>query len=352
MITEQMGIFDALLVEAGEDRLPNPGHKLKSKAAPKPSKRHNNLARADRFEELAEAMQSAIDHKFADRQENTAKRMGQAAGARADGERLKRVQQGLRVIAGLHRAGECPEILATIKTKKDVHNLMAGEMVRVGNGFHDYMNDTGKPREGASEQALALWALLDGKTPEQEKAEELAQMERDLQFSKIPGYFPTPDAVIDLMLDYAQIEAHHTILEPSAGSGAIVDRLPDDNLVVVYEINPTLCQILQAKGFDARPVDFLTEIEGAFQFDRVLMNPPFENQADIDHVLEAFGRLQSGGRLVAVMSPSPFFRDNSKSTIFRAFLETHTSEVIDLPDGSFKESGTGVASKLVIIDKE
>lgn len=345
---DQFSMFDGagiVLVPVGPVRKPNPGHRMK------PTETASKANPAEKFRAMADTMQCQIDAKLADRQTNTARRLKQAMSARADGERLQRTQQALRALADAHEKGTVPPVLAGIASKKAVHDLMAAKMERVGNGYHDYMVDTGKPREGASEAVLALWAMIDGKTPEQEKADRLAQMERDLQFSQIPGYFPTPDAVIDVMLDYAQVEPTHSVLEPSAGSGAIVDRLPEDCLTVVYEINPKLCEVLQAKGFDARPLDFL-KTEGTFSFDRVLMNPPFEKQQDIDHVLHAYKRLKSGGRLVAVMSPSQFFRTNSKSTIFRAFLETNTSEVIDLPDGSFKESGTGVSAKLVIIDKE
>jgi protein-L-isoaspartate O-methyltransferase len=228
---------------------------------------------------------------------------------------------------------------------------MAGERTMVPNGYHSYYADMGRPAAGASPEALQLWALLSDKSEEEQRADELRQRIEGLQFSNIPGYFPTPPAVVDMMLDYAQIEPHHSVLEPSAGHGAIVERIPEDCLTVVYEINHTLCEILQLRGFDARPTDFLEE-SGEFKFDRVMMNPPFEKQQDIAHVLHAFGRLKPGGRLVSVMSASTFYRSNNNTTAFRQWLEDSGAEVVDLPEGSFKESGTGVNAKLVIIDKE
>ena len=202
---------------------PDAGPKLGPKAC-------NNVARAERFEELADAMQATIDGKLShDRQTNTPKRMGQAMSAQADGEHLRRTQQSLRALAGLHHAGTCPTILATVKSKKEVHAMMAAETLRVGNGFHDYYTDTGKPRDDASEQALALWAMLNGKTDEELNAEKLLQMERDLQFCKIPGYFQTPKALIDRMLCCAEIEPGMQVLEPSAGAGAIADAIRDSS---------------------------------------------------------------------------------------------------------------------------
>jgi hypothetical protein len=360
-IIEQIGMFDFLPSEVARTVNISPDVVLVELSTP-PKDRQGavevvepgkNVKLADKFEAMAELMQVQIDAKLSnDRQTNTPRRMAQSMSARVDGERMQRVQAALLGLAEHHRAGTMPPELAAInlRSKKAINDLLGAILSPVQNGCHTYYHDTGEPRDESIEAHL-LWQFSKPKSPEQEKADRIAELVRGIQFSKIPGYFPTPNDVIDIMLDYAQIEPHHTILEPSAGSGAIVDRLPDDNLVVVYEVNHSLCEILQAKGFDARPIDFLTEIEGAFSFDRVLMNPPFENQQDIEHVLAAFERLQSGGRLVSVMSPSPFFSNNKRAEAFRAFCDEAGAEVIDLPEGSFKSSGTGVATKLVIIDK-
>lgn len=313
-------------------------------------------ATAKKLDNLADGLQKHIDNKMADRQTNTAKRLGQAMSARAEGERLTRTQSVLRALAALHRGEGCPADLADIKSKKAVYDLMGAKLDKVENGFHAYYSDSGQPRDDASPKALKLWALLSGKSEEEQRADEIRQMVAGLQFSKIRSYFPTPFPVIDMMLDYAQIEAGDSVLEPSAGSGDILDSIrdsaPDDVAVTCYEINCTLTNILEAKGYPVHGSDFERALESDRRYTKVLMNPPFENQQDIDHVLLAFEVLQPGGRLVSVMSASPFFRDNNKSKEFREFLEQHTSEVVDLPEGSFKESGTGVNSKLVIIDKE
>ena len=360
MITEQLGMFDApeipdwqrRLVDFKKDPKPDPVEGLKRG----PSVLMRIGAQASKLETLATAMQATIDGKLADRQTNTPKRLGQAMSARAEGERLKRTQQAMRALAGLHRGAGCPASLAGLKSKKAVYELMAGELTKVPNGFHSYYADTGEPRKDASPIALELWALLSDKPEEEKKADEIRQMVDGLQFSKIPGYFPTPPKVIELMVHHAQIEQFHKVLEPSAGSGAILDELetwgPENIEVTCYEINCTLTNILEAKGYPVHGSDFERAKESDRRFDRVLMNPPFEGQKDVEHVLLAFDLLESGGRLVSVMSASPFFRNNAKSKSFREFLEEHGGEVVDLPEGSFKESGTGVNSKLVIIDKE
>ena len=82
------------------------------------------------------------------------------------------------------------------------------------------------------------------------------------------------------------------------------------------------------------------------------MNPPFENLQDVDHVMKAYNNLKDGGRIVAIMSESPFFRSDKKSTDFLEWLDTvGWSE--KLPEGSFKDAlkTTGVNTRIVVIDK-
>jgi len=357
MIAEQFSLFDTPEVEMPEWQRRLTQFKKQPAPAPAPALNRGPKgllrigATAKKLDTLADKMQAAIDACFADRQTNTPKRLGQAMSKRAEGERLKRTQSAMRALAALHRGDGCPASLAGLTSKKAIHDLMAAKMEQVPNGYHSYYVDSGKPRDEASPEALQLWALLSEKSEEEQRADELRQAIEGLQFSKIPGYFPTPPAVVDLMLDYAQIELTHKVLEPSAGHGAIVDKIPECAAVVVCEVNHTLCDILRMKGFDARPTDFFEMYELA-KFDRILMNPPFEKQADIAHVFHAFDHLKPGGRLVSVMSASPFFRTDKRSTEFQRFIEERGGEVVDLPEGAFKESGTGVNTKLVIIDKE
>jgi hypothetical protein len=308
----------------------------------------------ERFRKMSDKLQSAIDNKRGDRLTNTPKRQKEAASARSEADKLERTQQALNALADLHEAGTVPEILAGLKSKKAVYDLLGEGFESVPNGWHQYSIGTGKPHESASPKALALWDILSGKDEKLQHKENLDRMTEALRFNKIPGYFPTPKPVVDLMLDYADITTGQSVLEPSAGSGAIVDgieALDMDNLIVVYEINHSLCEILQAKGYDARPVDF-TEQFNSFKFDRIVMNPPFENLQDITHVCLAYSFLKIGGRMVSIMSPGPFFRQDKKAVEFRNWFDSVGGEVIDLPEDSFKQSGTGTASKLVIIDRE
>lgn len=159
--------------------------------------------------------------------------------------------------------------------------------------------------------------------------------------------FVTPAPVVEIMLDHAGLELNHRVLEPSAGTGAILRELPAVSITMVYEINPQLCEILRGAGFDAQPLDFLEQSSKPF-FDCVLMNPPFKNLAYIDHIRHAFEFLREGGRLVAVLPP---LNSRNKCKSFAAWVEELGGYFEELPAGSFENSGTLANSQLLVLDK-
>ena len=142
----------------------------------------------------------------------------------------------------------------------------------------------------------------------------VAVAERELIGKQLPGFFPTPRQTIeDELLSVADIQPHHDVLEPSCGKGDIVEAIRENHPganVTAIEFNQTLQDVLSAKGLDVQFADFL-EHRGAY--DRIVMNPPFESGADIDHVRHAYSLLREGGRVVAIMSEGPFFRADNHS---------------------------------------
>lgn len=322
------------------------------KAAPASVKSADEVTAA-RLRKLAENMQSLIDNKFSERLTNTQKRLAQAMHARADGERLKRTQAGLIALAELYAAGTVPAELQHVKSKADAFALAAARLEPIANGFHSYHVDTGQPATDTPE-SRAFWALLTGKSEAEKQADQLRQKIIDLQFVKIPGYFPTPDPVIQEMIARADISADHTVLDPSAGHGAICDAVAGLCAEVkAFEINYQLAEILDQKDYlIEKPRDFLTvDPVEITSYDRILMNPPFERLQDIDHVMHAIKFLKPGGRLVAIMSNSGFFRSDKKAENFRGWFEMLGGEAFDIPAGAFKESGTQIATKMIVIDK-
>ena len=82
----------------------------------------------------------------------------------------------------------------------------------------------------------------------------------------------------------------------------------------------------------------------------MVMNPPFSRQADIDHVTHAARFLRPGSRMVAIMSAGTIFRQNSKAVAFREWVEALGGTLEELPDGTFKASGTMVRTCIVSFD--
>jgi predicted RNA methylase len=168
------------------------------------------------------------------------------------------------------------------------------------------------------------------------------------------GYFPTPKAIVMQMIELADIQKGQCVLEPSAGQGAISTELYHRGCkVFACEILEANRKILMAAGmphihlFDEP--DFM-KLDIIKKFDRVCMNPPFEKQSDILHIMKALCLLKPGGNLVSVMSAGITFRQDKKATAFRDFLEAHNGQITPLPDGSFKESGTGVNTVIVVVE--
>lgn len=166
---------------------------------------------------------------------------------------------------------------------------------------------------------------------------------------KCYGFFPTPAAVVQRLIDNADLEEGMKILEPSAGQGNILEFLKEYDVTVgeLYSGNRT---ILEEKGYPVLFEDFM-KYEEYEKYDRIIMNPPFAKQEDIDHVNHAYKMLKKGGRLVSVMATSIQFRDNKKSKKLRELIESK-GYIEELPEESFKESGTNVRTVIVVIDKD
>lgn len=174
------------------------------------------------------------------------------------------------------------------------------------------------------------------------------------------GYFPTPPAIVKRLMELADVQDGHSVLEPSAGRGNIALSLLDAGAdLMAYELMEANADAL-TEAIVAHPKrgmsmvmqdDFLT-VPPSPTFDRVVMNPPFAKQDDIKHVLHALKFLKSGGLLVSVMSAGITFRDNSLTTEFRSLIRTRGGDIEALPEGAFKQSGTMVNTVIVTIPAE
>lgn len=173
---------------------------------------------------------------------------------------------------------------------------------------------------------------------------ETEDMKKTFQF------FPTPRPVAEIMCDMADLKQWGNVLEPSAGKGDLADVIYERNKnLVCIELNNEMKRYLDEKPYTSLVGESFLEYKAGQirEFDRIVMNPPFSKQQDIDHIYHAYDLLKPGGILVSVVSPSPFFRTNQKSATFRNWLDCLGAEIVDVDAGAFKESGTLIATKII-----
>lgn len=244
----------------------------------------------------------------------------------------------------------------TIKDAEKARQLL-GESVSTHEGLIRYIENTNRlNRMGIYTDAELRTAIREYLQFRSEKQTEdpVKKMERALIGTK-PGidFFPTPGMLARELVKRANIKPGMDVLEPSAGKGDIADAIrntvPDVNLETV-ELSGTLRELLKAKGHNVTNSDFMTH-EGVY--DRIVMNPPFSNGQDAEHVRHAYDLLKPGGRLVAITGEGIHFRNDKKAREFVEWLEENNGTAEKLPEGSFKSSfrPTGVATRLVILEK-
>lgn len=164
-------------------------------------------------------------------------------------------------------------------------------------------------------------------------------------------FFATPDSLAKRVVDLAGIESRHVVLEPSAGQGALL-KFINAEIVHAVELMKENVDVIHREFPHVNLIcgDFLTVL-GIQPYDRIVANPPFTKNQDIDHVKRMYEMLADGGRMVSIMSTSWVNGSQKKQQQFRDWLIKVGAEVIDVESGEFKESGTSIATKIVVINK-
>jgi phospholipid N-methyltransferase len=176
-------------------------------------------------------------------------------------------------------------------------------------------------------------------------------------------FFATPDDIARKMARLLDAKDGDKILEPSAGQGALLKAVFDlefnekkvwERKKLTYHCYEPMTvnkQFLQ-KFFFAEHLgdDFLLHDESK-KYNRIIANPPFTKNQDIDHIKKMYNCLQEGGRMVTVSSVSWETGNQAKQVQFRDWLDEIGAEVRGFAEGAFKESGTNVRTKLIVINK-
>lgn len=180
---------------------------------------------------------------------------------------------------------------------------------------------------------------------------------KSVNLKKDYQYFPTPDGLADELVSYAYIEEYDMILEPSAGQGAIIKAIQR-----AYDVDVHYCELMDLNRTFLEKIprtialtpNFLTFAKSKHfhgTFHRIIANPPFTKNQDIEHVRGMYNLLHESGRIVTITSKHWQYASGKKESEFRKWLNTIDSEVIEVPAGTFKESGTNIATNILIINK-
>lgn len=175
------------------------------------------------------------------------------------------------------------------------------------------------------------------------------------------AFFPTPLPIVEKMADWAELTFFNSpdvrMLEPHGGGGAIADLMkklaPEAQLDVVEFLSINASR-LRTKGYSPFEMDFL-EFKPEYQYDVILMNPPFslegDKQAYMTHILHAYSLLREGGVLVAIAPTNFTYRGDKRTTEFFEMIG-ELGEWAELPANTFKESGTAVSTAIIYMKKE
>lgn len=142
--------------------------------------------------------------------------------------------------------------------------------------------------------------------------------------------FETPKALACIMVSLAAVQLYETVLEPSAGRGAIAQYIPMHHIDVI-ELEPTNRAFLKSEGYNVVGEDFLFFNE---RYDVIIANPPFENQQDIDHINHM---LDLADRCVVALASDAVFKTNKKAVEFRQRVYQLGGTITPLPKNYSKE---------------
>ena len=177
-------------------------------------------------------------------------------------------------------------------------------------------------------------------------------------------YFATPEPVGYKMVQWLQSKPGQSLLEPSAGDGAIARWMPDNTYNTVVEPSRDLTPKLMRNVAGAKVVESTFEnFDLHNKFDGIAMNPPFGHggKTAVEHVAKAYQHLKDGGRLIAIIPDGSacqkhfdkwFYGDpEAKRKADRGIADGVLMADIHLPSVTFDRAGTNVNTRMVVIDK-
>lgn len=183
---------------------------------------------------------------------------------------------------------------------------------------------------------------------------------------KIPWYFPTPMEVVRKMVEFADIQNWDIVIEPSCWTWNIIDWILEtwkDIWLYWIELNYSNFEILQEKYKDTKislqnrnwlDVDFSSYLSE--KPNKILLNPPFEQKQDMQHILYSWNNLADWWTLVAICTGSATSRSDYQPLrdLILEYWEyfDNWEQFLRLDSWTFKMSGTMVGSILIVLKKD
>lgn len=168
-------------------------------------------------------------------------------------------------------------------------------------------------------------------------------------------YFATPEPLGLKMVEWADIRGGESVLEPSAGHGAIARWFPEntENRAIEYTDELSSKLSLRFNG-DVQTGDFMAH-HIVNKYDAIVMNPPFGHggKQAAEHVGKAMKHLRDGGRIVALIPRGPA-ADKQFDALLQSDEAKHIYQIADihLPSVTFERAGTSVATRVIVLEKQ
>jgi hypothetical protein len=184
---------------------------------------------------------------------------------------------------------------------------------------------------------------------------EILKQGKSINLQKEYQFFETPDNIADWLIGLAGgIQPEDTVLEPSAGRGALIRAIhrAAPNVMANYvELMPENLELLEKlKNINFLHYDF-EKLNTGLKYSKIIANPPFANNQDMQHIKKMYAHLTEGGTLASIAGLNWTFAKTKQATEFREWLQKVNAETHQIPKGAFKTSGTTIPATAIIIHK-
>lgn len=170
-------------------------------------------------------------------------------------------------------------------------------------------------------------------------------------------YFATPEPVGLKMVEFADIRNGEDVMEPSAGHGAIARWFPHTvNKTVVEPSGELVSRVrLVMEGHTRFLQSRFEDVDIVNKYDAIVMNPPFGlgGSDSTKHLEKAYRHLRDGGRIVALLPRGPAADKKFDNFLYgdKAPKDLYLVANYDMPSVTFERAGTGVMTRIVVLDK-